>query len=643
MDKKLKFLKILFLITLVLLTVRAGYLQIVRGDYYYQLSEGNRISIRPINAPKGRILANSSNDEKEVLVSNKLSYNLYLLPNEIPQKLTVEDMIKKVADLIELEEAYYQNPGETETEESGNTSYSVDTAVSDNEDFNILWDNYQNQKDETRRSFPVLLKRNISPENMLIVEENIDELSGIIVEESSIRNYVYQNFASHLLMGLEREYGDEYREYLIGEDGLEQIEINSLGEKVRTLGVKSPKPGYDLYTSINFELQSRIEELLKEKAQKLQQELEEDEEQHHNSVISGSVIVMNTNTGQILSMASYPDYDLAQLAQGISQREYQRLSSNSGMPFFDRSTMATEPPGSVFKLITGAAAIDTLGVEANTQFYDENAQYRGFNNWHNRGEGEISFSRALARSNNIIFYKLGDRLHNKYRGDKLIEYAEKFGLGKKTGIDLADEKSGQVPSPERIKYFGDSINLSIGQGFLQVTPLQVTQLVSAIANKGTIYRPYIVDKIIDTSNEDIIKDINPEIKNEIDINENVFDILLQGMVQVTHSSYGTASNVFHDFPVKIAGKTGTAQTSGLNHGWFVGFAPAEDPEIAVTVFLENGQTSQNALPIAKEIFKNYFKLGDEELNVNISEYDNNYFEPDYNLFNFYDNTFSTRG
>ena len=622
MNRKLRFFRIIIVISLLILMGRACYLQLVKGDYYYQLSEGNRISLRPINAPRGKIYSSagsaqeSEENNNRTLVSNRLSYDLYLLPNEISQDISVEEVLKKIASLITLEDVYQKEAGKPSLPED-KVDIETDNITQNDNDFDILKNNYLERKNEKQPlSYPVRLKRNISPENMLIIEENRDKLSGVLVEESTTRNYVYGDFAVHVLAGLENNY-TRNNGYLLGEEGFEQIEINSLGEKIRTLGIKSPEAGCNLITTLDFELQNEAEQILENEINKLQQELDK-ESKNNNHYIAGSIVVLDPHSGRVLSMASYPDYDLDLLAGGMPPEDFQKLISNPGKPFFDRAIMATEPPGSVFKLITAAAAVDTLDVTADTLFHDDDGEYRGFRNWKPYGEGEVTLTDAIASSNNAVFFEIGDMLFQEYGGEKFVKYAHKFGLGHKTGIDLASEKAGHVPESEDIKYYGEAFNITIGQGPLEVTPLQLTQAVSIIANRGTMYKPYIIDDVICSVTGEIVgkyeKNHEPEIINKLDISQEVYEALVAGMVKAAHATKGTASGVFRNFPsIKVAGKTGTAQTAGLNDGWFAGFAPAEEPEIAFTIFLENGQSSSNTLPIAAELLKSYFDLREEEL------------------------------
>ncbi len=638
---RLKILKIIIIIFFLLLVIRAGHLQLVRGDYYYQLSEGNRISLRPINAPRGKIISHNGN----ILVSNKLSYNLYILPNEIPPDLSVNSILHHLSKLTQL-------------------------------DKKELLKSYQENKDNLSRTSAILLKRNIKPETMVIIEENSQELSGILVKESSIRDYVYNNLAAHILgyigeinnselkkmksRGYNYKSGDiigktglekEYELFLKGTDGVKQIEVNNVGQKVRSLGTKPPRPGNNLILNLDLKLQSRVEAILKKQLKVLREKAKNDPEMKPPT--GAATIVMDTNTGAILAMSSIPTYNLNKFAEGFSGKSYQKLVNDPLNPLLNRPLMAVVPPGSIFKLVTGTTAIEELGITAETEFADKNGKFyipnwsEPYKNWHQGGEGKLDFTRAIARSNNIIFYKLGYRLYQEFQGKKLIQYATKYGLGSKTGIDLPGEKAGLVPDAKWKKeksgegwYPGDSVNLSIGQGGLLTTPLQLIEMVNTIAADGIMYKPYLVDKIVNSEGE-VLVDYNPEIRKYLDFDHDVFSILKQGMTEVTNAAYGTARSVFREFPVKIAGKTGTAQTGweGSSHGWFAGFAPVDDPEITVLVFLENGSSSANTLPIAAGIMKHYFGIGQE---TGIKKESSLYIKTTDQLFDFFRRVFSSK-
>lgn len=602
-----KILKIVLLIIFLVLLSRAAYLQLVEGEYYYDLSEGNRISVRPVNAPRGRIF----DSRGEIVVSNRLTYNLYLMKNEIPPQETAEEILIKLSELSSLKESR-------------------------------LLSNY-NSSDKGSSVDSKLLARHLSKEDMVIIAENKDVLPGLLVKESSMRDYIYPDSLVHatgyigeinkdeLISFNEKGYsysgGDfvgksglekEYEFYLNGKRGAEQIEVNSLGEKIKTIGTKKPIPGNDLYLNINFSLQSAVERLLENEYKKLRELAADDEERPTPTGISA--LVMDIETGKILTMVSLPDYNLKLFARGISSSDYQELITDPLKPMMNRNTMTAVPPASIFKLVTGTAAMEELGVRANTSFYDADGKFyipgwsKPFRNWNPVGEGQIDFVKSIARSNNIVFYELGYDLYKEYKGEKLAEYAHKYGLGRKTGVDLPSEKSGLVPDNEWKQkelnqgwYPGDSVNLSIGQGSLLTTPVQIVNLIAAVAAEGVSYKPQLVDKIVGAEGE-IIKNFKPEINVDLrdKIKPRVFAALKQGMHDVVNKDYGTASRHFEDFPLTAAGKTGTAQTGGANHGWFGGFAPYKNPEISVVVFIENGGSSAYSVPIVREIMSYYF-------------------------------------
>ena len=602
-----RILRLIILLIFIILLSRAAYLQIAAGDYYYELSEGNRISVRPINAPRGRIYDRRG----EIIVSNRLTYNLYLMQNEIPPERTTEEILTELSELSNLSESRIL---------SNYHNSEVDTAVD-----------------------PILLARHLSKEDMVIIAENEDILPGLLVKESSLRDYIYPeelvhttgyigeinerelisfNEAGHTYRGgdfvgkggLEKEY--EF--YLNGERGAEQIEVNSRGEKIKTIGIKSPEAGSDLILNIDFSMQSTVERLLEKNYQNLRELAAEDEDRSMPTGISA--LVMDIDTGGIISSVSLPDYNLNLFAKGISRSDYQELISDPLRPMINRNTMTAVPPGSIFKLVTGTAAMEELGVRANTSFYDSNGTFyipnwsRPFRNWNPVGEGKLDFVKSIARSNNIVFYELSYDLYKEYNGDKLAEYARKYGLGSRTGIDLPSEKKGLVPDDSWKRsqlnqgwYPGDSVNLSIGQGSLLTTPVQIASLISAVAAEGLAYKPQLVKQIKNSEGE-IVKNFKPEITIDLraEIDSRVFAALQQGMHDVVNKSYGTASRHFKDFPLTAAGKTGTAQTGGANHAWFGGYAPYDEPQIAVVVFIENGGSSAYSVPIAREIMEYYF-------------------------------------
>jgi penicillin-binding protein 2 len=607
-NRRVKYFSKLIIILFLILLSRTFYLQVVSGNRYKKLANGNRIDIRGIKAPRGKI----KTKDGKILVSNRLAYTVTIVPDKAKKNLNVT--LKRLNEILKL------NLGRVKEKiaKKGNSG-------------------------------AIILKRDISQKELVIIEENRNELPGVIIDKVPVRDYVYGSFASHMLgyvgeisaakLNKYRDLGYrandiigktglefQYEKYLRGENGRRQIEVNNLGQKVRILGIDSPTSGNDLILNIDFRLQKIAEKYLEEELEKLRKEaqkeaemeIEDGERVFKEPPTGGSVVILNPDNGQVLALVNTPNYDLSLFSGGISIEAWQKLNSNPQRPLFNRAIKSTPPSGSIFKLVTGTAAIKELGITGGSQFYDPGYYKVGgvrFNNWLEQGQGELNFIEAIAHSNNTVFYKLGHRLYKK---DKILlqKYAREYGLGQKIGVDLPNEAAGLVPDPEwrkktfdksinQIWFPGYTINLSIGQGNLKATPIQLANIVSTIANRGTVYSPQVVNKIIDTNGR-LIKNFEPQVLNKLKVDKKTFDILERGMKGVT--TYGTAGSTFKDLSISIAGKTGTAQTGAnrSNHAWFAGYAPANDPQIAMAVFIEHGSSSSNTLPIAKKIIEEYF-------------------------------------
>ena len=600
--KRILNFKIIIIILFIVLLGRAFYLQVYLADEYKRLSEQNRTSTRLISAPRGRIYDRNN----EIIVSNKLAHTVSIIRREANQRTIYE-----LSDILNIPIDY-------------------------------IIDRIDNSEDDIVR-----IKSNISREELILLEEIKNELTGVYIEQMPIRDYVYGSLAAHVLGYLGEISADElknlegqgynsrdiigktgveriYEEYLRGDSGSEQIEINNLGQKIRSLDIEEPQSGDDLILNLDYQLQQRAEDLLEEQLIALKHEAEEDDE-IQGAPQGGAVIVSDPNDGSILAMASMPDYDLSKFLTGMSGEEWQRLYQNSEMPLLNRAISTSAPPGSIFKIVTGLAAMEELGVKADDEFYDKGYyELSGvrFSNWYPNGQGEIDFVDSIAWSNNTVFYQLG---HQLYQKDQVLlqDYAREFTLGSRSEIDLNNETTGLIPDPDwrrnffsnledRIWFPGYTINLSIGQGNLRTSPIQLINLINAIANQGVIYRPRIVDRIVSQSGE-LIMENQAEVLNELEADAETIETIKEALLGVT--TYGTARNTFNDFPISIAGKTGTAQTGAErpNHGWFAGFAPAENPEISVVAFIEYGHSSANTLPIVRGILKEYFDVDDVEI------------------------------
>ena len=613
MENRIKIAKIVVVAVFLLLFLRAAQLQIIQGEEYFRMAENNRISIRPVNAPRGRIYS----ADGDILVSNKLTYNLYYQPNEVSPGMTRSELFDLLAEIIETDR---------ETLES----------------------NYFRNQELSGPGDGVLLQRNISVEDMIKVAERNNQLQGIDIREAPLRDYIYDDIGSHIIghigeiskqelrdfveQGRDYTGGDiigiaglerQYEEHLMGRRGFEEVEVNNLGHKENLLRSQDPVPGYDLHLTVDWELQLRTETRLEEKHYYLKKLAEEDDEIPEPG--GASAVMMDINSGEILAMGNYPRFDPNKFATGFSNDEYEEIRNDPLQPMLNRNTMFAVSPGSVFKIVTGMAAIENLGINADTTFYDATGEFRipgwdrPFRNWLNYGEGELDFTRAIGRSNNIVFYELSYELYEEFRGSRLVETAREFGLGEATGIDLPGERTGLVPDGswkrENLNegwYPGDTVNMGIGQGYLSTTPLQLLQITAAVANRGNIYQPTLVQKIVDNRGE-VIQENNPAAVKELSFAQEAYEIIEEGLLEVTMTDYGTASSVFRDFPLDIAGKTGTAQLGfgGLSHAWFAAYGPVPDPEVAVVVFIERGDTSQHAAPVAADMLAAYFDLEDE--------------------------------
>jgi penicillin-binding protein 2 len=399
-------------------------------------------------------------------------------------------------------------------------------------------------------------------------------------------------------------YGVEsvYDEFLTGTDGVKMVFVEPSGAISSEVLRSPPKPGEDVTLTIDTRIQKVAEESLEEIGN------------------PGSVILSDVRTGEILALASFPEYDPQDFYEGFTKREWERLARNSPSPLINRAISSAYSPGSSIKVLWAVAAL-LNGVDPEEKINCRGVfEYRNskgevvarYRDWKEEGHGLTDLRKAIRVSCNVYFYQLGLKLGV----DKMVEIAKKLGIFEKTGIDLPGEKSGTLPSPEwkmsRIGepwYPGDTILMSIGQGYLTATPIELLKLVSLVANEGIFYRPHVVKRIGS-------KAVGPEIETQVQIDEKIWTFIKDAMVDVTSfkgnekEDPGTAYHVFRDFPYRVAGKTGTAEAgNGVPHSWFIGFAPAENPEVAIVVMVEHGGYGSGAASqIARKVLEEYFKL-----------------------------------
>jgi len=580
-NRRLRVLGILMVLVIAVLIGRAGYLQIYEGEYYAGLADGNRIRIIPAVAPRGTFYDRNG----QLLVTNRPGFTVSLLPLTSPIK---EEVIERLSALVHV-------PVE-----------DIKAKIAGHRGFD-----------------PIRIKTDVTPDIVSIIEEQKELYPGVMIENTPIRDYVLKQEGAHTF-GYVSEINDEelkekkadgyksgdiigkfglekiYDKYVRGEDGGDQVEVDVSGKPVKRLGRKVPVPGDDLVLTIDKDLQTAAEKAVDDRLAAI-----------HAS--AAAAVVMNPQTGEVLAMVSRPAFDPNLFAHGISSKDWAKLNNNPFHPMDNKTISGEYPPGSTFKIVTGTAALTEGKVAPEEKIFDSGHHWiipKG--NAEGEALGWINFQEALAHSDNVYFYEMGNRLGI----DLLEKYARMFGLGQRTGIDLPYEAKGLVANREYKKknfedgdwYLSETFDAAIGQGFNLVTPLQAAMVMGEIAADGKRYKPHLVSRI-QTQDGDVIKEFQPELLTELQVPANVIRLVQEGLHDVT--KFGTAASTFRGFPVDIAGKTGTAENSqGRDHGWFVAYGPFDNPNIVVAVIVEQGGFgSQSAVPIGREILEAAFHVG----------------------------------
>ena len=685
MEKRATSFGLIIICIFLVLSLRLAYLQLLEGNKYLAEAEDNRINSYNIGAPRGKVIT----ADGHILVSNKMAYSASIRQSDLTSEAAIRKTIITLTNLLHLNrietlESLSRSVIDGKIVLVNKLNAKQKTLVTKNLahlpgitieparkgegeglEINVRTVNSTNLLNSCRNISVLLglsyedvllkvvargakdrdtlkIKRNLTQEEMVILEELRPEMPGVVVERISVRDYVYGSTGSHLLGYVGAISGEElqtlktqgyrgddnigksglekyYESYLRGKDGSEDIEVDSHGQKIRTLGVNNPIPGSNLVTNIDLGLQMKAEQLLDETIAKLRENAKTDRDLKGGPT-GGAIIVMNPNNGKILAMTSRPNFDLNMFAGGINAEDFKRLSSReANKPFVNRAVGVTPPSGSIFKIVSASTFLQEGIINQHTFVYDGNGRYIigkwTFDNWARKthgGYGSLNIIGALAYSNNIFFYDIAHREYRMGKGGRILpQYARYYGLGSKTGIDLPGEEPGFVPDVDWKKQTlkeswlpGNELHLSIGQGYLKTSPIQLLNLVATVANGGTLYQPYIVDRI-ESYDGLLIKQYEPKVMGTVPVSKENMELVKKGMVGVT--TFGTAAGQMAGLPFKVAGKTGTAQSmaSVANHGWFAGFAPAEKPELAVLVFLEHGTSSSYTLPIARGLFKYY--------------------------------------
>lgn len=492
----------------------------------------------------------------------------------------------------------------------------------------------------------VTIAKNISNTSAVQIREQNAKLAGINVITEPIVSYTSDNLASHILgyVGAisEDEYNerkDTYRnddiigkdgiqkvfeEYLKGTDGIKQVDMTVDGAITSEYISKEAVSGSDIILTIDANLQKVAEDALERNIK----DIASGKFGEGNDADAGAVVVMNVNTGEILAMASYPDYNPEKYSE-----EYD--GDDTTGKYVNRAISSAYPPGSTFKMVVASAALDTEEITTSTLINDTGVYPYGDNQacWYYRsygtGHGYLNLTQAIKYSCNYFFYDLGYRMGI----DTIAEYAGRYGLGKRTGIELTGEERGTVASREYGESIGyntwypsDTLSASIGQSFNEYTPVQMARYISMVANGGKNVDVSIIKSIINPDGTEVSREeienytkntieTENELTEDLDISKENLDAIREGMRGVTSETGGTAYSTFSDFDIDIAGKTGSAQTGieGEAHGWFVGFAPYDEPEIAVVVLVEKAGSGGYTAEVAKKVMEEYFGMNSEKV------------------------------
>ena len=582
-------------LTLALLIGRLWQLQGIEGENFRTLSENNRLRLKRTPPLRGVIY----DRHMRVMVDNRPAFNVVLVPEDV----------RDIPTTLNALAGYLGDPELLNT-----TTLPHDL-----------------------RRLPyqgIVLAQDVTRDALVAVEAHQVELPGVSIEVGSKRVYPTDRFAAHLFgyvgevnapeltrfpkyrlgdmigkFGLEKRWEKELR----GHGGGQQIEVDANGQRLRVLGEEEARAGESLVLTIDADLQRTAETALRGK--------------------EGAVVVLDVNSGEVLAMTSQPAFDPNLFSRGIRTNEWHALVDDPLRPLSNRAIQGQYPPGSTFKVIMAAAALETGVITPATRFHCSGGLQFGrhrFRCWRRRGHGSLNLQQAIAHSCDVYFYQVGQKLGIQ----SIADYARLFGLGKPMEVGLDHEASGLIPDAawksKALKapwLAGETLSVVIGQGYVTATPLQVASMAATVANGGTVYRPHLVKRMIGIGGE-VLKDYPPQVLGETHIRPEILQLVRDGMRDVVNGSGGTGTKA--KLPnILVAGKTGTSQViSGTrgkgkilprqyrDHAWFIAFAPYEAPEVAVACLIEHAGAGggQVAAPVVRQVLESYFKItrGDQK-------------------------------
>ncbi len=588
-EPKVRRLGLLVILFGLILFGRLTYLQVIKGPDYRRLSEANRIRTVRLQSPRGKIVDRYGH----LIATNRYAFNLTLVPEDAGD---TGQLLSFLGEGVELDL----------------------TAV-------------RKKIEDADRHTPVLLKQDLQWQEMAFVEEHKLDLPGVNLAAQPVRYYPEGSAAAHLLGYVgeiseaqlksgkfpEQAAGDvvgkyglelQYDSWLRGSPGKKYIEVDALGRQLREMEQERPSPGQTLVLSLDWGLQRLADQLLGDRA--------------------GAIVALDPRNGDVLALASRPSFSPNSFARGISRAQWEELQTNPRHPLNNRALQGEYPPGSTYKIVTLTACLEEDLVEPDSSFKCLGGYPFGrrlYRCWKSGGHGILDTHEALVYSCDVFFYNLSTTIDI----DTLARYANGFGLGRKTGITLPGERAGLIPTRgwkrERFGepwYPGENLSVAIGQGYNLVTPLQMANLISAVANEGTVYEPHVLKRIEDASGSPVVE-VSPKAVGRIPARPSTLRFVREALSGVVNERRGTGGKAKIG-GITVAGKTGTAQVVRLgrevtaeenpedyeDHAWFIAFAPYEDPRIALAVLIEHGgHGGSTCAPVARRIIEEYLGAG----------------------------------
>lgn len=671
---KYNILSVLVYIIGIILLIQLFNLQIVKGQDFRSQSNTRLTRESALKAARGNIFDRTGNP----IVTNEMGFRLDLYKTKVDNQ-TLNTTILKIANILEKNGDKYSDnlPISVEpfdfinmdenAQKTWKKKYKINENASAEDCFYKLKERYKIDSDNIQETRKIMTIRyeieqngyssikaakicsDLSRESAMELSEKNSEFAGIDIVTEPIISYTSGSLASHILGTVGKITQDElsgkedtydmndligktgiqyvFEDLLKGKDGIRQIDMNIDGTITGEYIEQEAVAGSDIVLTIDSNVQKITEKALKDNIAKIST----GGFSSRSDADAGAAVVMNVKTGEILGMASYPDFEPQLFINGISSEKYKEYQDKSAL--YNRAISGTYAPGSIFKMVTAIAGLESGVINTKSTINDTGVYPHAhkpvcwYYTEYGRGHGPLNVSQAIKHSCNYFFYEIGNRIGI----DTLEKYAKYFGLGKKTQVELPSESSGKVASrsiaesENRDWYVGETLSAAIGQSYNNFTPIQMAKYISMLANGGKNIDVSVIKTIIDSDGKEMSKNeiddfVNKKLgfssndnSEDLNISQENLKAILEGMKGVTSESGGTAYSTFAGFNVEVAGKTGTAQVGNKTNGWFAGFAPYDDPEIAVVVVVENVTHGGYTAEVARDIFAEYFGMNVTEI------------------------------